>query len=198
RALQEARRRDQGRAEGSAQDPAPGRREPGVLDQGGEHRAHADPGRALRHRRRAHPPPPRARCMNARVAIVLVVLLAVLGGGALLYSYQERTRRPENVSALGKPLLKELKAADIAAIRIVEPKATLTIQRKDDGWVIAERRGFPADVAKVREFALKLIGLKVGQSEPIGEKDRARLNLDASGTQVELSAADGKPLGKLT
>ena len=32
--------------------------------------------------------------MNARVAIVLVVLLAVLGGGALLYSYQERTRRP--------------------------------------------------------------------------------------------------------
>ena len=136
--------------------------------------------------------------MNARVAIVLVVLLAVLGGGALLYSYQERTRRPENVSALGKPLLKELKAADIAAIRIVEPKVTLTIQRKDDGWVIAERRGFPADVAKVREFALKLIDLKVGQSEPIGDKDRARLNLDASGTQVELNAADGKALGRLT
>ncbi|TMH70290.1 MAG: DUF4340 domain-containing protein [Betaproteobacteria bacterium] len=136
--------------------------------------------------------------MNARVAVVLVVLLAVLGGGALLYSYQERTRRPENVSALGKPLLKELKAADIAAIRIVEPKATLTIQRKDDGWVIAERRGFPADVAKVREFALKLIDLKVGQSEPIGDKDRARLNLDASGTQVELNAADGKALGRLT
>jgi hypothetical protein len=136
--------------------------------------------------------------MNARVAVVLVVLLAVLGGGALLYSYQERTRRPENVGTLGRPLLKDLKVADIAAIKIVEPKATLTIQRKEDGWVIAERRGFPADVAKVREFALKLIGLKVGQSEPIGEKDRARLNLDASGTQVELAGADGKPLGKLT
>jgi Domain of unknown function (DUF4340) len=136
--------------------------------------------------------------MNARVAIVLVVLLAVLGGGALLYSYQERTRRPENVGTLGRPLLQDLKVADIAAIKITEPKATLTIQRKDDGWVIAERRGFPADVSKVREFALKLIGLKVGQSEPIGEKDRARLNLDASGTQVELKGADGKALGKLT
>ncbi|HEY3074510.1 MAG TPA: hypothetical protein VGJ74_04995, partial [Burkholderiales bacterium] len=135
--------------------------------------------------------------MNARVAIVLVVLLAVLGGGALLYSYQERTRRPENVATLGRALLKDLKVADIAAIKITEPKSTLTIQRKDDGWVIAERRGFPADVAKVREFALKLIGLKVGQSEPIGDKDRARLNLDATGTQVELNAADGKPLGKL-
>ena len=115
--------------------------------------------------------------MNARVAIVLVVLLAVLGGGALLYSYQERTRRPENVATLGRPLLKDLKVADVATIKITEPKSTLTIQRKDDGWVIAERRGFPADVAKVREFALKLIGLKVGQSEPIGDKDRARLNL---------------------
>ena len=50
----------------------------------------------------------------------------------------------------------------------------------------------------MREFVLKAIGLKVGQSEPIGEKDRARLNLDARGTQVEFLGADGKPLGGLT
>ena len=136
--------------------------------------------------------------MNARIALALVVLLVVLGGGALIYRYQENARRPENVAMLGRPLLKDLKAADIATIKITEPKSTLTLQRKEDGWVIAERRGFPADVAKVREFAVKLIGLKVGQSEPIGEKDRARLNLDASGTQVEFAAADGKALGKLT
>ena len=30
--------------------------------------------------------------MNARVVAVLVLLLAVLGGGALYYQYQERTR----------------------------------------------------------------------------------------------------------
>ena len=136
--------------------------------------------------------------MNARIAIVLVVLLAILGGGALIYNYQERTQRADNVATLGRPLVKDLKAADIAAIKIVEPKATLTLQRKEDGWVIAERRGFPADLAKVREFVVKMIGLKVGQSEPIGEKDRARLNLDASGTLVEFNAADGKPLAKLT
>ncbi|HYR33320.1 MAG TPA: DUF4340 domain-containing protein, partial [Burkholderiales bacterium] len=135
--------------------------------------------------------------MNARVAVVLVVLLAVIGGGALVYQYQDRARRPENVGTLGRPLLKDLRVADVATIKISEPKATLTLQRKDDGWVVAERRGFPADVARVRELALKLIGLKIGQSEPIGEKDRARLNLDATGTQVELAGADGKPLGKL-
>ena len=133
--------------------------------------------------------------MNARVVAVLVLLLAVLGGGALFYQHQERTRRPDNVATLGRTLFKDLKAADIAAIRIVEPKETITVRRKDERWVIAERADFPADLAKVREFVLKAIGLKVGQSEALGEKDRARLNLDASGTRVEFLNAEGKPLG---
>jgi hypothetical protein len=134
-----------------------------------------------------------------------VVLLAVLGGGALLYQQQERARRPDNVGTLGRTLLKDLKAADIAAIKIVEPSvspnATLTLQRKEDRWVIAERADFPADLSRVREFVLKVIGLKVGQSEPLGEKDRARLNLDepgkgaTAGTRVEFNGADGKALG---
>ena len=135
--------------------------------------------------------------MNARIATVLVVLLAVIGGGALFYYQQERSRRPANAGTLGQPLLKDLKVSEVASIRIVEPKATLTLQRKEEGWVIAERDGFPADLGKVRGFVLQALGLKVGQSEPIGDPDRARLNLDQSGTQVEFDAADGKALAKL-
>ena len=135
--------------------------------------------------------------MNARITLILVVLLAILGGGALLYQHQERSRRPDNVGTLGRNLFKDLKAAEVAAIRIVEPKSTLTVQRKNDRWVIAERGDFPADVAKVREFVLQALSLKVGQSEPIGDKDRARLNLDESGTQVEFADADGKTLSRL-
>jgi uncharacterized protein DUF4340 len=133
--------------------------------------------------------------VNARVATILVVLLVVLGGGALVYQHQERGRRPENVGTLGRALFKDLKVADIAAITIQEPKAALTLRRKDERWVLAERGDFPADLARVREFVLKVIGLKVGQSEPLGEKDRARLNLDASGTRVEFKDAQGKALG---
>jgi hypothetical protein len=135
--------------------------------------------------------------MNARIALILIVLLAVLGGAALVYYQQERDRQPGNVGTLGQAVLKDLKAAEVAAIRIVEPKAALTVQRKDERWVIAERADFPADVGKVREFVVKALSLKVGQSEPLGEKDRARLNLDASGTQVEFANAEGKQLGAL-
>ena len=136
--------------------------------------------------------------MNARLAAILVILLAVLGGGALLYQQQERAARPDNVGTLGKVLFRDLKAAEIAAIRIVEPNATLTLQRKDERWTIAERADFPADLSRVREFVLKVIGLKVGQSEPLGEKDRSRLGLDASGTLIEFKSSDDKTLGVLT
>ena len=136
--------------------------------------------------------------MSARIVAILVVLLVVLGGAALLAQREDRAQRPQNAAQLGQPLFKDLKAAAIAKIRIVEPKSALTLERKEDGWVIAEREGFPADFAKVREFVIKMVGVKVAQSEPVGEKDRARLNLDSStATQLEFAGADGKPLAKL-
>jgi hypothetical protein len=135
--------------------------------------------------------------MNARIALILVALLVVLGGAAIVFYQQERGRQAGNVGTLGQPVLKDLKAAEVASIRIVEPKAMLTVQRQDDRWVIAERGGFPADVGKVREFVVQALSLKVGQSEPIGDKDRARLNLDASGTRVEFGSAEGKALATL-
>jgi hypothetical protein len=136
--------------------------------------------------------------MNARTVSILVVLLVALGGGALLFQRQESARRPEAAAVLGQPLLKGLQAADIATVRITQPGGKLTLQRAESGWSILELAGFPADVAKVREFALKLLELKVGQSEPIGEKDRARLELDAAGTQVELLGDGGKALATFT
>jgi hypothetical protein len=135
--------------------------------------------------------------LNARVAAVLLVLLVVLGGTALIYQREDRQRRPSNAASLGQVLFKDLKAADIASIRIAEAKNVLTLERKDERWTLAERGGFPADFARVREFVLKAIELKAGQSEPIGEKDRARLNLDDSGTQIDFRGAGGKPLGTL-
>ncbi len=135
--------------------------------------------------------------MNARVAGVLLVLLAALGGGALLVRQQADSQKPAGSEALGQPLLKGLQGAAVSAIAIRQPKGALTIAKKDERWTIAERDGFPADFDKVRGFVLKVLSLKVGQSEPIGDKDRARLNLDESGTAVEFLGADGKQLARL-
>jgi len=136
--------------------------------------------------------------VSARLVTVLLVLLLALGGGALLVRQQSGSQQPAEAASLGQPLLKGLRAADVAAIVIRQPKAALTLARKDAGWTIAERGDFPADFGKVHDFVLKAIELKISQAEPIGEKDRARLNLDASGTALEFLGADGKPLARLT
>ena len=136
--------------------------------------------------------------MNARVVAVLVVLLAALGGGALLVRQQSESQRPADAASLAQPLFKGLQAAAVAAVAIRQPKGAITIEKKGERWVIAELDSFPADYDKLRDFVLKTIALKVGQSEPIGEKDRARLLLDAGGTLIELRGADGKPLAQLT
>jgi len=136
--------------------------------------------------------------VNARWAALLVVLLAALGGGALLVRQQADTRTPADAAGLGQPLFKDLQAAAVAAVSIRQPNGAITIEKKGERWAIAELDGFPADYDKLRDFALKVIALKVGQSEPIGEKDRARLLLDAGGTAIELRGADGKPLARLT
>lgn len=135
--------------------------------------------------------------MNSRIAGVLVVLLVAMGGGALLV-YQQQGARTVETGTLGQPLLKGLQAAQVASIVIRQPKQAITIARKGEQWAIAERGDFSADIEKVRGFVVQAITLKVGQSEPIGEKDRARLLLDAGGTAIEFLGADGKPLARLT
>lgn len=135
--------------------------------------------------------------MNARAVAVLVVLLAALGGGALLVYQQDRARQPPAAGVLGEPVLPGLQAADIESIVIREPGATLTLQRREARWTIPERAHFPADTAKVRELVLGVLALKVGQSEPLPEAERARLKLDASGTRLEFRGAGAKTLATL-
>lgn len=139
--------------------------------------------------------------MGARMLAILVALLVLLGGGALYYYQQEQ--RTTKVEALGKPVLPGLQAASVGAIAIREAGATLTLVRKDSGWRLAERGDFPADPAKVRDFVLKVLEMKIGQSEPLAAADRRRLQLAEPGSkeggaiEVQFRSADGKPLATL-
>jgi hypothetical protein len=139
--------------------------------------------------------------MNARSVTILIVLLIVLGGGALLVQQQQSEREAANLATLGQPVLKDLKAAEVTALRIQAPDATLSIAQKNGRWTIAERNDFPADLDTLRAFVLKAIELKVGQSEPIGDKDRVRIALneagEGAGTLVTFGGADGKALAQL-
>lgn len=141
--------------------------------------------------------------MSGRLLGILVAALLVVGGAALWLQQKERAEQPRAAATLGEPLLEDLRAANVASIRITAPGATLTLRRAEERWVIAERGDFPADLARVRDFVLKALALKIGQSEPVSAAERARLQLnepssaEGAGTLVEFLAADGKPLARL-
>lgn len=145
--------------------------------------------------------------MNKRFVVILAVIGVVIVGAALFIYEREQSERPAATAQMGQTLLKDLKASDVASIVIREHNASLTLAKKDNRWSIVERNGFPADLDKVTELVVKSIALKVGQAEPIGEKDRGRLNLiepgkaaksaEGAATSIVFKAADGKLLAEL-
>ena len=145
--------------------------------------------------------------MNKRYALVLALLALIAGGAALFKHQREEAAQPARAAQLGQPLFKHLKASEVASIVIRAPKATLTLAKKGELWTLPERKGFPADLNKVRELVLQAIELKIGRAEDITEKDRARLSLldpgkgaqraDGAATTLTLKAADGRLLAEL-
>lgn len=115
--------------------------------------------------------------MSRRAVAILAALVLILGGAALYLHGRDEGARPAASAQLGQRLLKDLKASEVASIVIRDAKGTLTLVKKDEDWTVAERNGFPADIDKVTELVVKTIELKIGQAEPIGDKDRERLNL---------------------
>ena len=142
--------------------------------------------------------------MNKGLAVILGLLALIMGVGAIVtLRDQGASTTPAASSKLGQPLLPQLKAAEVARIVIREPRATLTLEKKNDRWVINERGGFPADLDKVTELVVKALELKTGQVESIGEQDRARMQLAAPGaaegaaTALIFAGANGKTQAEL-
>jgi Domain of unknown function (DUF4340) len=145
--------------------------------------------------------------MNKRYAAILVLLAVIVGAAALFTRQHEQSAQPALAAQFGQPLLKKLKANEVASIVIRAPKATLTLTKKDNRWTVAEKNGFPADLDKVRKLVVNAIELRIGQVEPIGAKDRAHFDLldpakvapDSAGlaTALTFKAADGRTLAEL-
>jgi hypothetical protein len=126
--------------------------------------------------------------MAARI-VALLIALAVLAGAGAMFLLRDQEKSSSNASALGQALFPQLKAADVARVVITDAAGSINLERKEGRWVIAERGGFAADTEKVGEFVVKLLELKTGQVEPIGEKDRARMQL-AAPAKAEAPKAD--------
>jgi hypothetical protein len=140
--------------------------------------------------------------MNRKQFLYLVIVLVVLGGAGLMLIWQDIAAYRASGAKIGAKLLPGLKIADVAEIRLQDPKHQVTLARKEKMWVVQERGGYPASFQEISDLMIKLVELKVTQSEQVGASLLPRVELDDpgkghGGTLIEFKDSSGKVLAGL-
>ncbi|MGA9778063.1 MAG: DUF4340 domain-containing protein [Limisphaerales bacterium] len=141
--------------------------------------------------------------MNRKQFIVLLVLVAVLGGAAWLH-YCKQTAGWNNQSPeLGRKLLGDFQVNDVAQIRIEQGTNDLTLAKTNGLWCVKQRDDYPGNFSQISQFLLKLRDLKIVQTEEVGPSQLPRLELAPPGqgtnsaTLLEFLDPGGQPIQTL-
>jgi hypothetical protein len=142
--------------------------------------------------------------MNRRqffIALAVLVILAAAGAAVIL---SDRSAWTAADSRAGQKAMPGLRLSEVAEIAIRDSSGELRLVRGGTGWSVRERAGFAADTDRIGALLVKLAELKIVQSEPLPESQRARLGLlepkhplAGAGTLIELKDARGGSLGRL-
>ena len=141
--------------------------------------------------------------MTRKQFLILVVVLLVLGAAGAALVWQDVDAYRASGARIGARLLPEFKIADVAQVRLQDGKQQVTLARKEKSWAVQERGGYPANFQEISDLALKLLELKVTQTEQVAETLLPRLQLadpgkgEGAGTLVEFKDGAGKPLARL-
>ena len=141
--------------------------------------------------------------MSRKQFLYLVIALVVLGGAGLALVWQDIAAYRASGAKIGAKLLPGLKIADVVEIRLQDPKHQVTLARKETMWVVQERGGYPASFQEISDLMIKLVELKVTQSEQVGASLLPRVELaepgkgEGGGTLVEFRDGAGKVLAGL-
>jgi hypothetical protein len=143
--------------------------------------------------------------MNRKQFLVALVALVVLAAAGAAVIVSDRSDWKSADSRAGQRAIAGLRISDVAEIAIRDAGGELHLVRGETGWTVRERAGFAAETDRIGELLVKLAELKVVQSEPLPESQRARLELaepkdkagQGTGTLLELKDAKGGTLGRL-
>jgi len=145
--------------------------------------------------------------MNRKSFLILLGLVAVLGGAGLALFWQDLISWRNADAKTGAKLFARLPVNDVAQIRFKDGKGEVTLALKDGRWVVKQRGDYGASVQDIRDLLVKLPDVKVVQTESVGAPLLPRLDLadpaktakpgDGAGTLLELSDKGGKVIGSL-
>ncbi len=139
--------------------------------------------------------------MNRRQFFIALAVLAILAAAGAAVVLSDRSAWTAADSRAGQKVIADLRLSEVAEIAILDPAGDLHLVRGETGWSVRERAGFAAETDRIAALLVKLAELKIVQSGPLPESQRARLELlepkdkAGAGTLIELKDAKGGSLG---
>ena len=116
--------------------------------------------------------------------LLLLLAVAVVAGLAGIY-FQVAQSSKWSDSKTDRTIFQNLPINDISQIQIRSGTASVTLEKKEDVWGVAERDDYPADFAKIRDLIKTLWELKAGQEMQVGPSQLGRLKVTAPGQGPE-------------
>jgi hypothetical protein len=133
----------------------------------------------------------RERFTGLIIAALLVISIAS-------YVSTRRNAAHQGHDALLFPALAgELATVSSVDVRKGSATPSVSLRKKGDEWIVAQRADYPADVAKMRKLLLSMSDAKIIEEKTSDPAKYAVINVDdptkanAAGTQVDFTAKDG-------
>ncbi len=133
--------------------------------------------------------------MNSRTLIALLASLAVLVALAIAVSLSQRP-----VITSGGPFLpgfrEQLNDVSRIVVRTAGNSTVATLERREDGWIVAERNGYPADIGKIRNNLIALADAKLLEEKTSNPEMYSRLKVEdidkdtAAGVGLDITVGD--------
>src|SRR5262249_43480755 len=98
--------------------------------------------------------------MNRKQLVILLVLVALLGGAGLLMVKNQNASWKETNPAMGKKVLGDFPVNDVAHIVLKHGTNEVNLA-KTDVWRVRERNNYPANYSEISDFLLKIRELKI-------------------------------------
>ncbi len=137
----------------------------------------------------------------------LIRLLGVLVISAVVFGIVKCASRGSGVTTVKsseekRKIFPEFKINDVSKIRLSDKENTLTINRGNEFWEVAERAGYAADSKKVLELIRIISDLEIAQPVPLQKSQYGRVKLldpaaegvssEEAATRLSVTMADGK------
>lgn len=143
--------------------------------------------------------------MSKRLVTILWCIAGLLAALTLIVkSGQKGGNNAPTALSQGEGLLEDLPLKDIATIQVKDAETSVTLQKEETQWSVAERAGYEADFARLTRLLRSLTEVSIAQSKKAGPAFNERFGMDPEaenqdnhGYQVTFLDAAGKEVQSL-